>query len=142
MGLFDFFIKKKSDGPITSYGKDNLTDTGFDFNNKVDSFNLETNNNDNSSLEYTNFYFKIEDKFTITGKGTVVVGKVESGTIKNGEEVYLKNIKTGEILKTQITGIEMFRKLLDTASAGDNVGLLLRGIARNQIDSGDILYKE
>lgn len=85
------------------------------------------------------FLMPVEDVFTITGRGTVATGRVERGTIKVGEEVEL--IGLGETRKTICTGVEMFRKLLDSAEAGDNVGLLLRGVERKDIQRGQVLVK-
>ncbi len=85
------------------------------------------------------FLLPIEDVFTITGRGTVATGRVERGKINEGEEVEIVGIKDTQ--KTTITGIEMFRKLLDYAVAGDNVGLLLRGIDRENIERGQVIVK-
>nr|AAP72171.1 reconstructed ancestral elongation factor Tu ML-meso [synthetic construct] len=85
------------------------------------------------------FLMPIEDVFTITGRGTVVTGRVERGVLKVGDEVEIVGIK--ETQKTTVTGIEMFRKLLDEAQAGDNVGLLLRGIKREDVERGQVLAK-
>ncbi|NQX83086.1 MAG: elongation factor Tu [Mycoplasmataceae bacterium] len=85
------------------------------------------------------FLLPVEDVFTITGRGTVATGRVERGKIKEGDEIEIVGIK--ETQKTTITGIEMFRKLLDYAEAGDNVGLLLRGIDRTQIERGQVIVK-
>jgi elongation factor Tu len=82
----------------------------------------------------------VEDVFTITGRGTVATGRVERGTVKVGDEVQLVGLKD-EIKKTVVTGVEMFRKLLDEAVAGDNIGVLLRGIDRNEIERGQVLAK-
>ncbi len=84
------------------------------------------------------FLMPIEDVFTITGRGTVVTGRVERGIIKVGEEVEIVGL-SDEVKKTVVTGLEMFRKLLDEAEAGDNVGVLLRGIARNEVERGQVL---
>ncbi|MCL6471738.1 MAG: elongation factor Tu [Firmicutes bacterium] len=84
------------------------------------------------------FLMPIEDVFTITGRGTVVTGRVERGKIKVGEEVEIVGIAP-EIKKTVVTGLEMFRKLLDEAQAGDNVGVLLRGIGRDEVERGQVL---
>ena len=81
----------------------------------------------------------IEDVFTISGRGTVVTGCVASGTFRVGEKVSLESSKG--TLDTVITGIEMFRKLLDEAHCGDNIGILLRGIRRDEVDQGDIIVK-
>ena len=85
------------------------------------------------------FLMPIEDVFTITGRGTVVTGRVERGTVKVGDEVEIIGIK--ETQKTVVTGVEMFRKLLDKAEAGDNIGALLRGITREAVQRGQVLAK-
>ncbi len=85
------------------------------------------------------FLLPIEDVITITGRGTVVTGRVERGTVKLGEEVEIVGIK--DTKKTVVTGIEMFRKLLDFAKAGDNVGVLLRGVNREEVVRGQVLAK-
>jgi elongation factor Tu len=81
----------------------------------------------------------IEDVFSISGRGTVVTGRVERGVIKPGEEIEIVGIK--ETMKTICTGVEMFRKLLDEGQAGDNVGLLLRGTKRDQVERGQVCSK-
>jgi elongation factor Tu len=86
------------------------------------------------------FLMPIEDVFTITGRGTVGTGRVERGQVKVGEEVEIVGLQE-ETRKTTVTGIEMFRKLLDIGIAGDNVGVLLRGIDRNDIERGQVLAK-
>ncbi|HAW71206.1 MAG TPA: elongation factor Tu [Firmicutes bacterium] len=86
------------------------------------------------------FLMPVEDVFTITGRGTVATGRVERGTVKVGEEVHIIGLQE-EIRKTVVTGVEMFRKLLDQAEAGDNVGLLLRGIDRKDVERGQVLAK-
>ena len=86
------------------------------------------------------FLMPVEDVFTITGRGTVATGRVERGTIKVGEEVEIVGLKD-EKMKTTVTGLEMFRKLLDFAQAGDNVGALLRGVQRSDIERGQVLSK-
>jgi len=83
------------------------------------------------------FLMPIEDVFSISGRGTVVTGRVERGVIKVGEEVEIVGIK--ETRKTVVTGVEMFRKLLDQGEAGDNVGCLLRGIGRDEVERGQVL---
>ncbi len=85
------------------------------------------------------FLMPVEDVFTITGRGTVATGRVERGTVKVGDTVEI--VGMGSKLTTVITGVEMFRKMLDQAQAGDNVGLLLRGIQRNEIERGQVLAK-
>ena len=86
------------------------------------------------------FLMPIEDVFSITGRGTVATGRVERGTLHLSEEVEIVGIKE-EVQKSVVTGIEMFRKLLDEAQAGDNIGVLLRGINRTDIERGQILAK-
>ena len=85
------------------------------------------------------FLMSIEDVMTITGRGTVVTGRVERGELKLNEEVEIVGIK--DTRKTTVTGIEMFRKSLDSAQAGDNAGVLLRGITRDQVERGQVLAK-
>ena len=85
------------------------------------------------------FLMPVEDVFTITGRGTVATGRVERGTVKVGDTVEI--VGMGSKLQTVITGVEMFRKMLDQAEAGDNVGLLLRGVQRNEIERGQVLAK-
>ena len=86
------------------------------------------------------FLMPVEDVFTITGRGTVATGRVERGQLNMGEEVEIVGLKD-EIDKTVCTGIEMFRKLLDYAEAGDNIGCLLRGVQRSDIERGQVLAK-
>ncbi|MHB8096304.1 MAG: elongation factor Tu [Erysipelotrichaceae bacterium] len=85
------------------------------------------------------FLMSVEDVFTITGRGTVATGRVERGMLKLGEEVEIVGLH--DTKKTVVTGIEMFRKLLDFASAGDNIGALLRGVNRDEIERGQVLAK-
>ncbi|WP_064613717.1 elongation factor Tu, partial [Streptobacillus moniliformis] len=85
------------------------------------------------------FLMPIEDVMTITGRGTVVTGRVERGTVKVGEEVEIVGIK--DTTKSTVTGIEMFRKLLDSGEAGDNIGALLRGIKKEEVERGQVLSK-
>ncbi|MCF6326965.1 MAG: elongation factor Tu [Devosiaceae bacterium] len=85
------------------------------------------------------FLMPIEDVFSISGRGTVVTGRVERGIVNVGEEVEIIGIK--ETQKTTVTGVEMFRKLLDTGEAGDNIGALIRGVDREQVERGQVLCK-
>ncbi len=87
------------------------------------------------------FLMPVEDVFTITGRGTVVTGKIERGILKVNEEVEIVGIHTGPAAKTTVTGIEMFRKLLDEGRAGENVGLLLRGLKREDVERGQVVCK-
>ncbi|ATX78784.1 translation elongation factor 1A (EF-1A/EF-Tu) [Mariprofundus aestuarium] len=85
------------------------------------------------------FLMPVEDVFSISGRGTVATGRIEAGIIKVGEEIEIVGIK--DTVKTTCTGVEMFRKLLDSGEAGDNVGLLLRGVKREDIERGQVLAK-
>ena len=87
-----------------------------------------------------NFIMPVEDVFSITGRGTVATGRVEAGTLHVSDEVEIVGLKE-ETRKVVVTGIEMFRKLLDEAQAGDNIGALLRGVQRNEIERGQVLAK-
>ena len=86
------------------------------------------------------FLMPVEDVFTITGRGTVVTGRIERGKIKTGEEVEILGIRE-KSMKTTVTGVEMFRKILDDGQAGDNVGLLLRGTKREDVERGMVVVK-
>jgi elongation factor Tu len=85
------------------------------------------------------FLMPIEDVFSISGRGTVVTGRIETGIVNVGEEVEIVGIK--DTRKTTVTGVEMFRKLLDRGEAGDNVGALIRGVAREEVERGQVLCK-
>ena len=85
------------------------------------------------------FLLPVEDVFTISGRGTVVTGRVERGKVKVGEEVEIVGIRPTQ--KTVCTGVEMFRKLLDEGEAGDNIGVLLRGTKRDDVERGQVLAK-
>jgi len=85
------------------------------------------------------FLMPIEDVFSISGRGTVVTGRVETGIVKVGEEVEIVGLR--DTKKTTVTGVEMFRKLLDQGQAGDNIGALLRGTARTEVERGQVLAK-
>ena len=86
------------------------------------------------------FLMPVEDVFTITGRGTVATGRVERGTLHLNDELEILGVKE-DVQKTVVTGIEMFRKQLDEAQAGDNIGALLRGVQRNEIERGQVLAK-
>ena len=85
------------------------------------------------------FLMPVEDVFSISGRGTVATGRVESGVLKTGDEIEIVGIR--ETKKSVCTGVEMFRKLLDSGEAGDNVGVLLRGVERSDIERGQVLCK-
>ncbi len=121
MGLFNFFKKEKTD--VEQYYEERA---------KREDVN-------GTAGPYSGFRITVEDVFTITGRGTVITGKVESGKIAVGDEVTLQRVD-GSSRRVVIIGIEQFRKMMDTAVAGDNVGILLRGLSRSDIGKGDILY--
>jgi len=85
------------------------------------------------------FLMPVEDVFSITGRGTVATGRVERGTIKVGDEVEIVGLR--DTTKSVVTGVEMFRKLLDQAEAGDNIGALLRGVEKDGIERGQVIAK-
>jgi len=85
------------------------------------------------------FLMSVEDVFSITGRGTVATGRVERGRIKVGDDVELVGIM--DTRKSVVTGVEMFRKLLDDAQAGDNIGVLLRGVEKNEVERGQVIVK-
>ena len=85
------------------------------------------------------FLMPVEDVFSISGRGTVVTGRVEQGVVKTGEEIEIIVIR--DTKKTVCTGVEMFRKILDTGEAGDNIGALLRGVERTDVERGQVLAK-
>ena len=85
------------------------------------------------------FLMPIEDVFSISGRGTVVTGRIERGVVKVGDEIEVVGIR--ETSKTVCTGVEMFRKLLDSGEAGDNIGALLRGVKRDEVERGQVLAK-
>jgi len=87
------------------------------------------------------FLMPVEDVFSITGRGTVATGRIERGVIKTGDEVQILGMGAAEGLKSVITGVEMFRKILDRGEAGDNTGLLLRGIEKTDICRGMVICK-
>ena len=85
------------------------------------------------------FLMPVEDVFTITGRGTVVTGRVERGKVRVGEEVEIVGLSQKEIRRTTVTGVEMFRKVLDEGVAGDNIGVLLRGVERKEVQRGQVV---
>ena len=115
-------------------GEQKYVDAIYELMDAVDSW-IPTPERDNDKP----FLMSIEDVFTITGRGTVVTGRVERGQLKLNDEVEIVGIKPTQ--KTVVTGIEMFRKQLDFAEAGDNAGVLLRGISREQVERGQVLAK-
>jgi translation elongation factor EF-1alpha len=130
MGLFDIF-KKKED----ALGNQIVSD----MNMGAQSPNSYTFMGDVELIESASFKMTVEDVFTITGRGTVACGVIEFGEIHMRDDVKIQT--HDKVIKTVITGVVKYRKLKDIAQAGDNVGLLLRGIDRNEIQKGDIVYK-
>lgn len=124
--------------------QNNNTNNNSENNNQNDNNNNQNNNNnniDNSNVKPSNnaFLMPIEDVFTITGRGTVVTGQIERGTISIGDEIEILGF--GEKRKVKVTSIEMFREIKDTAEAGDNVGLLLENVGREEVQRGQVLAK-
>ena len=120
--------------PSIARGEDKWVDKIWELMDAIDSY-FPTPERDLDKP----FLMPVEDVFSITGRGTVATGRVERGTIKVGEEVELVGL--GETKKTTVTGVEMFRKQLDQGQAGDNVGLLLRGVDKTEIQRGQVLCK-
>ena len=120
--------------PSIARGQDKWVDKIWELMDALDSYFPEPERELDKA-----FLMPVEDVFSITGRGTVATGRVERGTIKVGEEVELVGL--GETKKTTVTGVEMFRKQLDQGQAGDNVGLLLRGVYKTEIQRGQVLCK-
>ena len=128
MGLFDIFRKKDRDDG--TYRRDRSRDEEL-----YGSFEGYEGNGFGAEK---NFRVTVEDVFSITGRGTVITGRVESGSVTVGDIVRLRR-RDGRAREVAVTGIEMFRKMLNTAKQGDNVGLLLRDVERNGVGRGDVL---
>ncbi len=123
MGLLDFL-----------FGAHKEDDTGaYEMGSNQDTMNEQVGDGIFSMI--------IEDIFTITGRGTIVTGRVECGSVAVGENVYLTDTASGAEKIVKVTGVEMFRKTLQVANEGDLVGLLLRGVERNDVHKGDLLHK-
>ena len=120
--------------PTIQRGQDQWVDKIWELMDAVDSY-IPTPERDLDKP----FLMPVEDVFSITGRGTVATGRVERGTVKVGEEVEI--VGFGETKKTTVTGVELFRKLLDQGQAGDNIGALLRGIDKTDIQRGQVLAK-
>jgi len=128
-------VEQMTSNPKTQKGENEWTDKIYDLIDAVDA-SVPTPQRDKDKP----FLMAVEDVFTITGRGTVATGRVERGTIKTGEEVEIIGL-TEAPRKTVITGCEMFRKTLDTVEAGDNAGVLLRGVDREDIQRGQVIAK-
>ncbi len=120
--------------PTIGRGVDKWTDKIWELMDAIDSY-IPTPERDLDKP----FLMPVEDVFSITGRGTVATGRVERGTVKVGEEVEI--VGFGETRKTTVTGVEMFRKLLEQGQAGDNIGALLRGVDKTEIQRGQVLAK-
>jgi elongation factor Tu len=120
--------------PNTQRGEDEWVDRVWELLDAIDSF-IPTPEREVDKP----FLMPVEDVFTITGRGTVATGRVERGVVKTGDEVEVVGLK--DTAKSVVTGVEMHRKTLDSGMAGDNVGVLLRGLAREDIDRGQVLAK-
>lgn len=146
MGLFDFFKKLQKSDVEEYYEQRN--NTGSQAYNPTGSYPQNNQPPVNQGYQQpmqdaynpaASFYMIVEDVFTITGRGTVVTGHVESGVLNVGDTVKL--LHNGVVYQVPVVGIEQFRKMLQTAKAGDNVGILLAGITKNAISKGDVLTK-
>jgi elongation factor Tu len=128
-------VEQMVKNPATKRGENEWTDKIYDLIDAVDA-NIPTPVRDIDKA----FLMAVEDVFTITGRGTVATGRVERGIIKVGDEVEIIGL-TEAPKKTVVTGCEMFRKTLDVVQAGDNAGVLLRGVDRNDIERGQVIAK-
>ena len=135
IGMFLFFVNSyKKNFDSTNPEENHNTNLGSDTIGKVDE-GTNTTYDENGA-----FLFSIEDVFTITGRGTVVTGHVERGTVKIGDKVQIIGLNQ-EILTAEVTGIEMFRSTNNEATIGDNAGILLKDITREQVQRGQVLAK-
>lgn len=133
MGLFDFFKKPKTD--LEQYYEDRKKRENENFDNgQAENFTTA------EVYFQPEFSITVQDVFAITGRGTVIVGQIASGSVRVGDTVILKRLN-GSSREVTVTGIEMFRKMLDAAKEGDNVGILLRGLTKADIGKGDVLLK-
>ena len=132
MGLWPFGRKKSDDMSVeTLLGQANAA-------SPTGSTPTATPVTDPGTTGDGTFRMPVEDVFSITGRGTVVTGRVESGTVRVGMQVNV--VRDGGVATTTtITGVEMFRKVLDSAGVGDNVGLLLKGLAKTELHQGDVI---
>lgn len=135
MGLFDFLKKPKTD--MEQYYETRNARETQNYGQNNDSFNPYDTQ---SIMDSQEFRITVQDVFNITGRGTVITGQVESGSVSVGDEVTIQRAN-GTMVKSVVTGIEQFRKLLNSAGPGDNVGLLLRGLSKSDISKGDVITK-
>lgn len=127
-------VETLTKNPKTLKGENKWVDKILDLMDKIDEY-IPTPIRDTEK----DFLMAVEDVFSITGRGTVATGRVERGTVKVGETVELVGLK--QTKSTTVTGLEMFQKSLDEAMAGDNVGILLRGIQKNEVERGMVVSK-
>lgn len=130
MGLFDF-LKKSNKSDVELYYEER--------NKSTNNQNITVNPPVNSSSQ-SPFNMLVEDVFSIVGRGTVVTGRIQLGSVSVGDTVVLQRVN-GSTRNVTVVGIEQFRHRLNSAQAGDNVGLLLQDVARNEIAHGDLLLK-
>ena len=128
-------VEALTKNPKISRGENKWVDKIHELMDSVDSY-IPTPKRDTDK----DFLMAVEDVFSITGRGTVATGRIERGTVKVGENVELVGLKNTKT--TTVTGLEMFQKSLDEAIAGDNVGILLRGIQKNDIERGMVISKQ
>ncbi|MBQ2802817.1 MAG: hypothetical protein IJF07_02845 [Lachnospiraceae bacterium] len=134
MGLFDFLKKPKTDMEIYQEERKRREEREAMYEAQYSQYSSA------NASDQQDFYFVVEDVFTITGRGTVVTGKISAGSIYQNETVTLRRADNST-KEVRVTGIEQFRKMLDVAHAGENVGLMLSGVTRNDIGRGDILTR-
>lgn len=130
MGLFDFFRKNRADDG-TYHRKPCSENSDADYRSEGDMYNYGY---------AASFRIMVQDVFSITGRGTVITGTVETGSVSVGDSVTLRRVD-GSARTVTVTGIEKFRQITDTAVKGENVGILLRGVERNEVGRGDVLEK-
>ncbi len=140
MGLFDFLKKQKTD--VEQYYEERKAREVQQNNSLQYAQNKENINpyDAESLLDGQIFRITVQDVFSITGRGTVITGQIESGSVRVGDEVIIQRLN-GNKVSTVVTGIEQFRKLLDYGKAGDNVGILLRGVTKSDVSKGDVITK-
>ena len=143
MGLFDLFKKKnETNGVIEEFGRKSNEKDIFNDNNLNETINMDDVKSSILEVGTHGFEMIVEDTFSITGRGTIVTGKISIGEIHARDTIRIKRLNSDKIIEATITGIEMFRKILSEAHAGDNVGLLIRSITKNDISKGDLIFKD
>lgn len=135
MGLFDFLKKPNTD--MEQYYEERDARQAQNYARNDASFNPYDTQ---SVMDSQTFRITVQDVFSITGRGTVITGQIQSGSVRVGDEVIVQRLN-GARVSTTVTGIEQFRKMLDCGKAGDNVGILLRGLSKSDISKGDVITK-